>query len=79
MREEKPDVQGRCHRAESGNFNVKTEFFLLKKIQSTPGARYPYTTTTAHSNGRHEQMEFNLAVPFGPICVFMSPRCLMIS
>ena len=32
MRKEKPDVQGRCHRAECGKFGVNTE-----KFQSTPG------------------------------------------
>ena len=33
----KADVQGSCHRAESGSFNVKTGFFLQKKLQSTLG------------------------------------------
>ena len=32
----KPDVQGSCHIAESGNSNVKTGFFP-GKIQSTMG------------------------------------------
>ena len=35
MREEKPDVQGRCHKAERGKFGEKTEKFQLKKFQST--------------------------------------------
>ena len=44
MREEKPDVQGRCHRAECGKFGVNTE-----KFQSIPGIQ----TGTFSSIGEH--------------------------
>ena len=50
MREEKPDVQGRCHRAESGKFDVKTEKVYTgnrtQDLQLRRQARYPYATTT---------------------------------
>ena len=44
MRKEKPDVQGRCHRAECGKFGVNIE-----KFQSIPGIQ----TGTFSSIGKH--------------------------
>ena len=41
MREEKPDVQGRCHRAESGKFDGKTE----RLWESDPGPSAPQAST----------------------------------
>ena len=39
MREENPDVQGRCHRAESGKFDEKTE--KISVYSGNPGPSAP--------------------------------------
>ena len=52
MREEKPHVQGRCHRAESGKFDVKTEKISVYSGNPGPSAPQASMLPLRHHRGK---------------------------